>query len=313
MNVGVIIPTYNRAALLVDALESVLSQDYAPREVVVVDDGSTDETAAAVTPFRGRGGAYIYQENAHLSAARNTGNAHLSPAVDAILFLDSDDRLRPGALRRLAAALGSAPDASLAYGRPCYIDEAGRRLRTTWAVEDFNGGDVWPYLVRRNFICTAGGVLLRRAHLARAGAWDTALRSAEDWDMWLRLAETGAPFVRVADPSDPVLEYRVHESAMSRDRETMRANEDVVYQKLMERNADNPARLALVRETVSLRAVRLRTAHAEGVVSDEAILSSQHRRLRRLIERIGIAAFYRRLPLALRLRMRDRFGVDRWA
>jgi glycosyltransferase involved in cell wall biosynthesis len=314
VKVGVVIPTFDRAAVLAETVESALAQSPPPDEIVIVDDGSTDDTRAVMEPFVRRGVRYVYQKNAFQGAARNKGQAVLSTDVTAVLFLDSDDLLLPGALRRLAGALADAPEAVLAYGRPIFMDAAGRPTRTSWGIEDFEGADLWPRLVRRNFICTPGCALVRRDALRRAGDWDTSLRGVEDWDMWLRLAEGAGRFVQVPTPAEPVLRYRVHSQSVSRDRGAMLAMEEALLRKHLERAAEDPARRAHVDQALSLRAGRRVASGAAGApLDDEALLSRRHRLLRRLIERTGVATLYRRMPLALRLRLRDGFGVDRWA
>jgi glycosyltransferase involved in cell wall biosynthesis len=311
VKIGVVIPTYNRAALCLETLDSVLAQQPCPDEIVVVDDGSTDETSAVLEPYRARGVQYVFQENAGLSAARNTGEAALSPEIEAVLFLDSDDRLLPGALPRLHDVLAANPAACLAYGRPRFIGMDGAPTTLQWGLEDFDGPNLWERLAPRNFICTAGLVLLRRSYLKQAGEFDTSLRSSEDWDMWLRLAETGAAFVRVPHPQEPVLEYRVHPESMSRNRTRMWENEERVYRKHIERASENPARRELLESLLAQRKERLEAS--DGVSAEEALLSRKHRLLRRMVEWTGMAWLYRRVPLAVRLRMRGLFGVDRWA
>jgi glycosyltransferase involved in cell wall biosynthesis len=140
--ISVIIPTYNRAALLREAIESVLAQTRAADEIIVVDDGSTDDTRATVADREQRDGRvrYVWQPNAFQSAARNNGVRHATG--DLLLFLDSDDRLLPDALGRLEAAIAARPDAALAYGRARLIDTSGALVRDRWEQEDHDG-HVW--------------------------------------------------------------------------------------------------------------------------------------------------------------------------
>ncbi len=299
--IGVIIPTYNRAALLRETLESVLAQTRPPDAVIVVDDGGTDDTRAVVAAFKDERIRYHWQENAYLGAARNTGQ-RLAGSTDLLLFLDSDDRLLPCALERLEAALAAHPDAALAYGRSQVIDAAGKIVQRTWGKKDYQG-DIWDRLIETNFLPSAGCALIRRAHLDQTEPWDTTLRGVEDWDMWLRLAEKGAPFVRVSGNA-PLFEYRTHADGMSRDEKAMHASVLAVYRKHSERNAErHPVRAV---RTKALYEIRVARTPAGG-------LQRRHQLLRALGEKSGFAALYRRLPLNLRLKLRVVAGIDPWA
>lgn len=111
---SIVIPTYNRAELLTQAIESVLSQTYSNREILVVDDGSTDDTQSVVRKFR-PSVSYVRQENQGKSAALNLGIA--SARGDAVLVLDDDDILPPWAIAKHAEALTQSAVANFSYGR----------------------------------------------------------------------------------------------------------------------------------------------------------------------------------------------------
>ena len=110
MRISVVIPTYNSGRLVVEAVESALSQTRPPEEVIVVDDGSTDETRQQLSPFLDRI-QYIYQLNQRVAAARNTGLKHATG--DVIAFLDADDVWHPSKLERQLAVLERRPDVGL--------------------------------------------------------------------------------------------------------------------------------------------------------------------------------------------------------
>ena len=312
--ISVIVPTYNRVALLLETLDSIFAQTRPADEIIVVDDGSTDDTRQTIeNGYVGRNVVYVYQANARQGAARNTGQARATG--DLLLFLDADDCLHPHALDRLERALNTRPDACLAYGRARIIGPEGQITQPRWEKEDFEGvgSALWPRLMESNFLCTPGCVLLRRALLEPAGSptWDAALVGVEDWDLWLRLAETGAAFVRAA--ADPLLDYRVHAGANSQDQAARQQMVLRVYDKHLARPyvARDPARrarVATLRETLAARLARGST-----IAPELARLSGRHRFFRRLIETTGLAALYRRVPLSTRLRLRARLGIDRWA
>ena len=308
--IGVAIPAFNRADLIGETLGSVLAQTLPPAQIVVVDDGSTDNTRQVVEAYAGRGVEYVFQPNAGLSAARNTGFASLRPDLAAVLFLDSDDRLVPDALARLSDALNSSPDTALAYGRPCLIDPVGLPLSQGWEFEDATG-DVYNTLLPRNFICTAGLVLLRRESLVQAGAWDCDLPATEDWDMWLRIAAGGGRFARAT--GGPVLEYRIHPGNKSKDLRATHEMELRIYDKQIRAHANDPARVALITGWRDKKSALLARAEATGAEGQDAFVSPRHRLLRSLLGGAGLAGVYRRLPLRLRLQARALLGVDRWA
>ena len=306
MILSVVVPAYNRADLLPRTLDSVLAQTRPPDEVLVVDDGSTDDTRAVVAHYGARV-RYKRQDNAGQGAARTAGQADTTG--DALLFLDSDDLLLPSALAVLEAALAAAPAAALAYGRARVIDAAGAVLRPLWEAEEGTGQEVWRLLARKNFIASPGCVLVRRAFLETVGPWDPdrALQGVEDWDMWLRLAETGAHFARVPEV---LLEYRVHPDNISGQASRMRARELALYEKHLARAGNDPDRLGHLRAIYD--GVRRQTVW-DPSGAPQPRLQGRHRALRGLLEGAALAPLYRRLPFGLRLRLRALFGVDRRA
>ena len=327
MRIGVIIPTYNRRAFVERTIESALAQTRPFDDILVVDDGSTDGTAVAVAAFVKRTDGlvrYHRRENGGLSAARNTGQALAAQQCDALLFLDSDDLLMPTAVERLERALRETAEAPLAFCHACYVnaDDQPLVLPNTALRDEPQDGDMWKHLLRGNCIRTAGGVLLRRAALNRAGPWDETLNSNEDWDMWLRLAEHGKPFVRVPEP---LLRYRIHGSNMSGNRAVMRQTALRVYEKQIERHAHDASKLAEVRlryhafvesragsekATAEPQPVYIASAAANSPSSYTEAMYVRHIRFRSIIERTGIAALYRKIPLVWRLHVRSLFGIN---
>lgn len=317
MKIAVVIPTYNRVDLISDTLRSVLAQTRLPDAVVVVDDGSTDTTGDVVREWAAQSDGlirYVFRPNGWLPAARNTALPHLAPDIDALLFLDSDDCLLPTALYRLEAALQANPDAPLAFGRPRPVHFDGKPTGRGWEIEDADG-HVYDRLLLRNFICTAGCVLLRRAPFEQAGAWDEAFRAAEDWDMWLRLAETG-PFVRVLN-GGPVCDYRLHPNNMSKDLHQMYLQEVAVYEKHLARakqNGNPEERVQKITRVYEEFKRRANLARTHGLGDAETRLSPRHRFLRRVLGGAGLAAWYQKwVPYSVRLKLRSLLGIDRWA
>ena len=204
--VSVVIPCYNQAHFLGEAIESALAQTCRPLDVVVVDDGSTDDTfevAAAYTAVR-----CLRQPNGGMSAARNAGLGAARGGY--IVFLDADDRLLPGALQAGAATLDAHPEAALVVGRHRRIAADGAPLPVTPRPRVER--DHYISLVHRCWIAMPATVMYRRAALEAAGAFDPALRGAEDYDLYLRLARR----FPVVDHYAEVAEYRQHPGTFSR-------------------------------------------------------------------------------------------------
>jgi len=186
VRIDVIIPAYNVAPYIGDAIRSVLAQPVPGWRIVVVDDGSTDETAAVVRRFAAPRIKLIQQVNAGVSAARNAGAA--AGASDAVLFLDADDWLGPDALAALSAALAASPDAVAAVGPYARVRPGGRvsllsRFRPS--------ADLLARLLVRNEFPNGGHLLIRRRAMAAGGGFRTDLRYGEDWECWIRLALQG--------------------------------------------------------------------------------------------------------------------------
>jgi glycosyltransferase involved in cell wall biosynthesis len=216
---SIIIPTFNCASLLPRALESALAQSLGPVEVIVVDDGSTDDTAAVLGRYAGRVEA-IRQANAGPSAARNRG---LAAARGAFLgFLDGDDTYHPDKLARQVAALAARPECGWVYS-DCWLEEEGSggpRLlaseRYAYARRSALEGWLFEALIPGNFI-PVNTLLVRRPCLEAAGAFDGRLWGAEDFDLLLRLAAL-AP---AAYLPEPLATYYLRPRSLSRDRTRM--------------------------------------------------------------------------------------------
>ena len=200
MRVAIVTPAYNVGKYVAKTIKSVIAQFHADWAMVVVDDGSTDDTAAVVAGFFDNRIRLIRQANGGVSAARNRG---LSEAdADAVLLLDAGDLLAPDALSRLVAALEAAPDAVAACGTHAYISEDGTR-RTHSGSRLPAGGDLLGALLERNLFANGGQVLIRASAVAELGGFRSDIAYGEDWEYWVRLALAG-PFAVVTD-CKPVL------------------------------------------------------------------------------------------------------------
>jgi len=215
MTVGVVIPTYNSAQVVTEAIDSILGQEPPPDQVVVVDDGSTDETASVLERYQGHL-EYIRQPNRGPSAARNRGWSLLK--TDATVFLDADDILLPGALASRLALL-MVGNATWGFTEGLLQDASGSRqpFSTMYPPATTAGeGSNFPDLLCRNFI-TASAMIVQRSALESVGGLDESISGTEDWDLSLRLA--------VRYPlrycPEPTFVQRLGPNTHSRDRDRM--------------------------------------------------------------------------------------------
>lgn len=250
--VSVIIPAYNQGHFLAEAVNSVLAQTYPLFEVIVVDDGSTDNTAVVAQSFTDPRVRYVYKKNGGLSSARNEGLRHAQG--DFISFLDSDDCFLPEKLEILLAALEEHPPVGLVAGQSIPVDEHGRHVGKRFDTP-------LPEDPRRLLLGNplhVGSVLVRRTWQDKAGFFDESLRSYEDWDMWLRLARAGCPLHYVPQP---VALYRFHTAQMTRDGRQMTTATFAVLDKLFE-DPTLPANWQALRDQAYSQAYLRKTAQA---------------------------------------------------
>ena len=209
--VSVVIPCYNQARFLGDAIESVLGQSYENFEVIVVDDGSTDETREVA-------GRYarvecVSQENGGLAEARNAGLR--ASRGEYIVFLDADDRLMEKALEAGVESLESHPSCAFVYGRYKLIAADGSEIPSDErAVVET---DHYIALLRGNPIGMHATVTYRRSVLESVGGFDARRKACEDYDLYLRITRNFS----VKNHPAVVAEYRQHEANMSRDHKLM--------------------------------------------------------------------------------------------
>ncbi len=200
MRIGIIIPAYNAAPWIAEAIGSVIRQTHGAWSLAVVDDGSDDATAVIVRPFLSDPRiALITQDRAGVSAARNRGMAACGDA-EALLFLDADDWLAPDALARLAHALDATPRAAAAFGPAGFIAEHARPGARAARVLAGRQGDILPWLLERNLFANCGHVLIRAEAMREAGGFRPDLGYGEDWEFLVRVAALGR-FARAAGPA----------------------------------------------------------------------------------------------------------------
>ncbi len=206
-SVSIIVPVYNGASTIRETLNSVLQQSVEDLELIVVDDGSTDNTLEVAASFDDPRLSVFSYPNAGVSTTRNRGVTHAS--ADYVSFLDADDLWTPDKLARQLDALESSQKAAVAYSWTDYIDQTGQFIAHDQQVTF--SGDVYGELLRRDFLESASNATIRRQAFLAVGGFDSSLSGAADWDFFLRLAKC---YDFVAVPSLGVL-YRISNSSMS--------------------------------------------------------------------------------------------------
>lgn len=203
-----IIPTYNHARFVVQAVESALAQTYAPVEIIVVDDGSTDGTVQVLEPFVGRV-QLVQQANAGVAAARNHGFRLAQGKY--LTFLDADDLFLPEKLARDVTLLEAEPAPGVAYCSWRYVTEDGKQV--LGELRPQKNGHLLEDLLLRRFHCVPGAATIRRTALEQVGLFDVNCPAAADTDLWVRLAYAGYTFAAV---DEPLFLYRTVPGSMSR-------------------------------------------------------------------------------------------------
>jgi glycosyltransferase involved in cell wall biosynthesis/2-polyprenyl-3-methyl-5-hydroxy-6-metoxy-1,4-benzoquinol methylase len=280
--VSVIIPAYNVAPFIAEALESVVGQTFADYEIVVVNDGSPDtpELERVLAPYRDRI-QYIRQSNGGPSAARNTGVFHARGAL--ISLLDADDTYLPQYLERQVHAFRADPTLALGYPNMQYFGGGPLEGRLVMDYTTQDGPVTFESLLAQQ--CTVlNCATIRREAILQAGGWDPAFRRSEDHDLWLRIAFGGA---RMIYTREPLARFRVREGSLSYDPGPMYAGQLAVYDKLARVLPLSPAQRDLLQRMKRMAAARRdlemsKGAFARGDYAEAAgLLASANRVLRR--------------------------------
>lgn len=222
--VSVVVPCYNAARFVAETVQSVLGQTLRDLELIVVDDGSRDDSAVVVRRQADPRLRYVHQANAGVSAARNTGIA--AAAGTYVAFLDADDTYLPGNLERKVAYLGARPAVPLVYSSEIVFDsDSGREVERTSG----KGGRLLNELLemRPGMIYSPSSVVVRRDVLERIGGFDPKLSTSADWDLWIRLAVEG----EFGYIEEPLVRYRRHETQMHRNIDLMARDCEYVLEK----------------------------------------------------------------------------------
>lgn len=242
--VSVIIPTYNRAHLIQRALDSLLQQTFQDFEILIIDDGSSDHTRAALAPYAGRI-RYVYQQNAGVSAARNHG-IRLAQG-ELLAFLDSDDLVLPDKLAFQVAYLDQHPEIDIVYGGWQILDEDEGTPRTE--IRPAQSVDVLEKLLWDGYYFPIHAALMRRSCIERAGMFDETIAAFEDPDFWLRMALAGCKF---GCTPEPVCLYIMTRGSLGKNIPKLEQSLPVVLEKAFNYPA-LPARLAALKDSIYVR------------------------------------------------------------
>lgn len=206
--ISIIMATYNQASYIEESLRSILEQGFRDYEIIVVNDGSTDDTEKVLEPYRDKI-RYLYQPNAGPAAAHNLGFKHSEG--DLIAFLNSDDLWMPDKLEKQVRYLDDHPNVGLVHADYMKIDALGNPMgpnihslqRPSMTLSD---------LVRKNTVWI-GTVIIRKPWIEKVNGLDPGSNPTEDFDLWVRLAYCGCVFGYVPEV---LAKWRRHPTNISR-------------------------------------------------------------------------------------------------
>jgi glycosyltransferase involved in cell wall biosynthesis len=261
--VSVIIPAYNSALSLGAAIQSVLDQSYSEFEILVIDDGSTDDTEGVARSFGNRV-SYFRQENGGAGAARNQGIARSQGKY--VAFLDSDDVWLPTKLAEQIPMLDRDAEIGLVYTDWAVVPEQGEPEPSVLSKLPAASGYVFEQLVQCGFILTSGTVV-RRSCLDEIGDFDEHLSIAQDYDLWLRISYRW----KVALLNKPLVIKKNREGNLSSNLPKTAAERIVLFQKALSNFPEMPRHTRrLIKVQVALNYWDLGYLHFENMSLPEA-------------------------------------------
>lgn len=279
--VSVIVPAYGVADLLGEALASLQAQTLTDWEAIVVDDGATDEVAAAFAPFAGDSRMRLLQtDNGGPARARNRAIVVAKSSI--VALLDGDDAYAPAYLATMVAALRGDPSIGLVTCDATYIGDAdriGRRFSDYYP----QAGAITLERVLRREVNLFIGCTIRHEALASVGGFDESLSNAEDYDLWLRLLGAGWRSRAVAEP---LVRYRRRVASRSSNRAELLAGERQVYRNAVDRLSAGDEREAALEMLARVEAEQRWLAGERLIMAGQArqgvdLLKQAHKRSRR--------------------------------
>ena len=272
---SVIIPAYQSERFIADALSSALAQTTPAKEVIVCDDGSTDDLDAALAPFRERI-VLLRKPNGGIGSAKNLGARHATG--DFLVWLDHDDAWLPERLQALGEVAAERPDLDVVT-TDAFLERDGKVVGL-WC-GDFVTEDQRMGIIAKNFVFP--GAAVRRSSFLAIGGSDESLQ-IEDWDCWIRLVLSGS---RIGLINEPLARYRLRPDSVSADDEKRRRNDFVVLSKTLGRTDLRDAERSFLEKRVAAR------GRTVGLFDLRAALVAERPVERRTLARIALSAGYR--------------------
>ncbi len=222
--VSIVVPTYNCAAFLPSSIGSILAQTYDSYEIIVINDGSTDNTSEVLQPFMQKIRYIQLEQNRGGAAARNIGIR--SARGKYIAFFDADDLWLPEKLQTDIGYFNRYPDVSMVCSRHINMDEHGKVFDEAPG-KQLPSGNVFSQLFsEQNFVITSS-VTVRKEVFEAVGVFDEELVNCQDWDLWLRIAF----HFKVAGINKPLVKYRHNPHSLSKNRNSVLKYQKVVIEK----------------------------------------------------------------------------------
>jgi hypothetical protein len=306
---SVVIAAYNVADVISGAIESALAQTQAPHEVIVCDDGSTDDLRRALEPYADRI-TVIRKANGGEGSAKNA--AARAASGEFVAILDADDEYLPDRLQALSELAVARPDLDILTS-DAYLEVDGRRVRRCYtSAWRFDAGDQRTGILDRNFIF--GHVAVRREAFLAAEGFDEEIRWTTDWDCWIRMILGGS---RAGCVTAPLASYRVRETSLSSDRPNLVAGRVQTLEKTLKRSDLSTderaiAERSLGRNRRELSLLELRASLREGR-SDARARAIAVARDRDLPGRVRVKAVAAAILPRLARRREHRSSGDAWA
>ena len=272
---SVIVAAFQAAETIGEAVESALAQTLPPHEIIVCDDGSTDDVAGALAPFRDRV-RLLRREHRGPGAAKQTASEAASGEF--VVVLDADDTFHPLRLEALGEAAAARPDLDLLTTDALYEVDGIAVQRCYGSPSEFVTKDQRGAILERNFIM--GAAAIRRTRLLEVGGFDASLGRLDDWDCWIRVLLAGSVAGLV---NEPLYRYRVRRGSLSFDR-AADVSEEV---RMLERAGANP-HLGPDERPLLERSIRKARTSALSAEAEDAVRHARPGR-RRLLASLAMA------------------------